>query len=453
MPQAYQTARDICKTIRRNGYDAYMPNAYIQKILMEKADDTTALDCEIFTDIPFKGLDKLFPEIKASQEPGAVGKVLQDEVTYRFYHTDGDSASHPEESVVFFTPRMLKKLESMEILTTGMTWSRASEIAAGAAGGKPTDDFMDTENGEVRFYGVPEETLRQDYLRGVQALRVAVNFHLPIEANTWIAIIRGTPRILDYVSVSDIMDEWRKVEAENMHVFVQLLFDTQLLHSLIPAVAALSRLPAVLSDGELDEKQDTIFNTTLRTMQAYSEAMPYDWLGTMGCLFHRVGTLYTAEFSNNRWTFQQHHRVGARITRKFLNRLRCNPEEVDLICHLVEHHRRFSLMLTSTGIRRFRALKEHTRLIEIARAIVKAHDGNYTEFNHNMKMLERMQSPEGLMEPLLNGNEIMEFTGLAPGPIIGNIREALLQAQLGGEVSSVPDAVEFCLRYKDDLSA
>ena len=54
-----------------------------------------------------------------------------------------------------------------------------------------------------------------------------------------------------------------------------------------------------------------------------------------------------------------------------------------------------------------------------------------------------------MVEPLLNGNEIMEFTGLPPGPEVGVIREALLQAQIRGEVTDVSSAVAFvrgCLR-------
>jgi poly(A) polymerase len=54
-----------------------------------------------------------------------------------------------------------------------------------------------------------------------------------------------------------------------------------------------------------------------------------------------------------------------------------------------------------------------------------------------------------MLEPLLNGNEIMDFTGMQPGPSVGLIRDALLQAQVAGDVTSVPDAVEFVIRYKE----
>jgi poly(A) polymerase len=171
----------------------------------------------------------------------------------------------------------------------------------------------------------------------------------------------------------------------------------------------------------------------------------------MACLLHDVGKLFTAEYYDGKWHFHQHHRIGAQVARKILGRLRMPPDEVDLICHLVRHHMRFQYMLTERGARRFKALDEYPRLIEMARADTKARGGNYTNFNHNLKMLEKAETPEEMSEPLLNGNEIMEFTGLKPGPAIGIIREALLQAQVEGKVTSVPEAVDFVLAYKEAM--
>ena len=53
-----------------------------------------------------------------------------------------------------------------------------------------------------------------------------------------------------------------------------------------------------------------------------------------------------------------------------------------------------------------------------------------------------------MLEPLLNGNEIMEHTNLPPGPAVGAIREALLQAQIAKQVTNVDDAKEFVRKYK-----
>jgi poly(A) polymerase len=109
----------------------------------------------------------------------------------------------------------------------------------------------------------------------------------------------------------------------------------------------------------------------------------------------------------------------------------------------------FHFMLTDKGIRRFKALDEYPRLIEMARADLKAKNAKYTEFNHNMKMLERADIREELLEPLLNGKQIMDITGIKPGPAVGLIRDNLLQAQIAGDVNTVEEAKRFVLVYKE----
>ena len=106
-------------------------------------------------------------------------------------------------------------------------------------------------------------------------------------------------------------------------------------------------------------------------------------------------------------------------------------------------------MLTDKGIRRFKALDDYPRLIEMARADIKARNGAYKEFNHNMKMLERADISEELLEPLLNGKQIMDLTGIKPGPAVGLLRDTLLQAQISGDVNTVEEAERFVVAYKE----
>jgi poly(A) polymerase len=108
---------------------------------------------------------------------------------------------------------------------------------------------------------------------------------------------------------------------------------------------------------------------------------------------------------------------------------------------------RLHFMLTDKGIRKFKALDEYPRLIEMVRADLKARGGSYREFNHNMKMLERTETPMESLEPFLNGNQIMQCTGLKPGPTVGMIRETLLKAQIAGEVTGVEEAMAFVRDY------
>lgn len=436
MSQPFKDAVSICKTIMRNGHDAYIINARLQHLALDDSNQEKSID--ICTDLDFDHLLRHFPSIQRTGEENVTAFLKQGATTYYFYPANVDEASHPDETVARATPRLLARLSASGEICLAQASPyipKAREVYEGLA---------DLSEGHIRFKGIPDQTLKKDYLLAVRALRFAANYHLPVEPNTWVAIVRGARRVLDYVSPTDIMDEWRKVESENMWHFARLLFDCQILHGLMPEIAALSRVKHVKNP---EAGEENVLDHTIEVMRRYPEELPYDWYGTLACLFHDVGKLYTAEFFQGSWTFYQHHHVGAKITRKILTRLSFPLEDVDLICMLVRNHMRLHFMLTDKGIRKFKALDEYPRLIEMVRADLKARGGSYREFNHNMKMLERTGVPEESLEPFLNGNEIMQCTGLKPGPAVGIIRETLLKAQIAGEVTNPEEAQAFVRRY------
>jgi len=433
MNPSFKEAATLCKTIMRNGYDAYVVNARLQ----DKAHGQGSVEIDICTDMALADLQKIFPAVEATETDTAFAVFRAETGAIFFYPADTEDGSHPEDCVAMVTPRLLKKLQDTGEIPLHLACPylpRPKELH---------DGFADLESGEIRLVGIPDQTLRQNYLRAVRALRFSANYNLPIEHNTWMAILRAARRVLDYASTNDIIDEWRKVEAENMAAFVRLLYESMILHGLIPELAAMARIRQQKNETE----EETVFDHTLDVMAHYPQELPYDWYGALACLFHDVGKLHTAEFFDGRWTFYQHHRVGAKVTRKILSRLHFPPEETDLVCFLVRHHMRFHFMLTDRGIRRFKALDEYPRLIEMVRADIKARGGSYKEFNHNMKMLDRSDTPEDMLEPLLNGGRIMQLTGLKPGPAVGLLRDALLKAQISGDVTSVDEAVAFVARH------
>ncbi|MDR1685999.1 MAG: HD domain-containing protein [Desulfovibrio sp.] len=438
MPQpSFKDSLTLCKSIMRNGWDAHVVNTPLQHELMEKL-DYCAVD--IATDAPVDELKKIFPGFGADTEgqPAALlGFLEENDCLYRFYLMNIAEATRPENSLTKLTPTMLGNMRRLgrlpNSLVSGM--STLSPVNRGDTG------FEDFSCGQVRLTGLPDETLNTNYLLAFRAFRHAATLDLPIDPNTWISIVRSARRILDYVPCRSIMEEWRKVEAPDMWKFVRMLFDSQILHGLLPELAALFRVRQTRNDSGVEEN---VLDHSIECVRRYpEEKFYYDWYGTFAMLMHDVGKLYTAEFYQGRWTFYEHHRIGAEVTRKILRRLNMLPEDIELICHLVRHHMRFKFMMTDKGIRRFRALEEYPRLIEMSRADIKARDDNYTAFNHNNKYLERAELPEQMLEPLLNGNEIMEFTGLKPGPMVGHIRNSLLTAQVAGEVTNRAEAADF----------
>lgn len=460
MYDLFKNAVTCCKTLLRNGYDAHVINAPLQARLLTAghcADASIDIACE--ADLPT--LTKLFPTIEATPDRRTLGILTENGMKFRFYALEVEDSAHPELGLLRITPHMISCMppeKRTQLRLTGFGVPKETDdvydgfedlqrVVSPRLSGLPgPDERTDTKEGSIRLTGIPDETLRHNYLLAVRALRFASNFDLPVEPNTWLAIIRSASRVLDYVPVRDIMDEWRKVSAENLWKFVRLLHDAHILQGLIPEVAALA---CIQQEREDTGEMESVFDHTLECMRRYPEEdFHYDWLGTMAMLFHDVGKLYTGEYFNGHYTFYQHHRVGAKVTRKILRRLHFLAEDIDLLCHLVRYHMRFHFMLTDRGIRRFKALEEYPRLMEMARADIKARNGSYTYFNHNKKYLDRAETSELMLEPLLNGNQIMEVASLPPGPMVGVIRDALLQAQIAGEVTDKDSAIRFVQNYK-----
>jgi poly(A) polymerase len=440
MPQpSFKDAVTICKTVMRNGFDAHIVNTPLQHEIIAVLGRQ---EIDLATDAPFDELVKLFPSLERDPVhdfPALMGIIEENGYTYRFYLMNLAEATQPENCLTRLTPTMLQRMAKMgplpRSLMSGMSTLFSPEEDGGMAG------FHDFAAGVIRFSGLPDETLRNNYLLGVRAFRYAANLDLTIEPNSWMAIVRSAQRILDYVPIQHIMDEWRKVDAPHMWKFARMLFDSQIMHGILPEIAGLSRVRQTRNDSGNDEN---VLDHTIDTMRRYPEGEFFnDWYGTFAMMFHDVGKLFTAEFYQGRWTFYEHHRVGAKVTRKILRRMHMLPDDIELVCHLVRNHMRFQFMMTDKGIRRFKAQDEYPRLIEMSRANLKARDDNYKAFNHNTKYLERAELPEQMLEPLLNGNEIMVFTGLKPGPLVGQIRNALLTAQVAGEVTTRDEAVAF----------
>ena len=440
MSHVFKDAVTICKTIMRNGYDAHIVNTPLQRELIHSLNQETI---DIATDIPVAELVKLFPNMmEADASSKTLGSLFDNDTTYLFYRMHFSETAHPEEILTRLTPTILQRMSKVGPLPPSLLGGMRSLLPLST---NPRQGFTDFSDGYIRFEGLPDETLKTDYLLGIRALRYAANFDLPIEPNSWLAIVRASQRILDYVPTQKIMMEWRKVSAENMWRFVKLLYDSHIMGGFIPEITGLSRVIHTKNDSGA---QENVLQHTIDCVRCYPEGdLPYDWYGALAMLFHDIGKLYTAEYDDGRWFFYEHHRVGAEITRKILRGLHMRPEEIELICHLVRNHMRFSFMMTDKGIRRFKAQDENKRLIEMSRANIKARGDNYTAFNHNNKYLERAEMPERMLEPLLNGNEIMDFTGLKPGPHVGDIRQALLKAQVAGSVYSIDDAVQFVKEY------
>lgn len=438
-------ARSICKTIMRNGYDAYVISVTLQKKLR---DLTKKNEIAIACEPDFDTLNKLLPTLEKSEYPRELATLYSEEtdVYYRFYTTDSHPCSDPDVCIMRLTDHMLQQFRHLDkvqydALTSANNFVNSDQV------------FEDFTCGCIKVTGLPHITFRRNYALAIQAIRLSANYELPIDENTWVSIVQNAQNVINYVSAEIFAKEWRQVSAEAMWRFIELLEKSRILGGMIPEIAALTAIKQNKNKNTLDE--ETVFEFTINCMKHYPEEnLHHDWIGVVAVLFHQMGKLHVAEQYEGKWYFFQHHRIGAKVARKRLQHLNFAMEEIETICNIVNNQIRFQSMMTDRGIHQFLQINDTTRLIELSRSQIKATpDGNYTNFNHNLKFMKRGNTPLSMLEPLLNGNEIMEHTQIEPGPNVGILREALLNAQILGEVQSTNQAITFVQSFKNKLQS
>lgn len=426
----------MCKTILRNGYDAYLINTPLQNEINELLN---IHEFSIACDVDLETLQKLFPNLEDSDEPGELATYKSETgCTFRFYPANGSADADPEALRIYYTNRMVNQVKGRD--------PKLYEAIIGTEKFIESDQvFADFSCGCVKLQGIPHQTLSKNYILAIRAMRFAANYDLPIDPNTWVAIVRNASKIANYLSGHAFMQEWRLVSAETMWRFFELMKESSILHGIIPELGALTAVKQHTSKNA--DVEESVFDFTIRCLKYYpEELLHYDWVGAVAVLFHAIGKAYAAERVAGRWYFIQFHRIGAKVTRKILHRMHFEADEIDTICAIISNQICFQSMMTDRGMQKFLELPHRERLIELARAQIKAiPNGNYTNFNHNLKFMERGTTPLSMREPLLNGNEIMEYTHLAPGPKVGRLREALLNAQVIGEVKNTEDAIRFVI--------
>jgi poly(A) polymerase len=160
-------------------------------------------------------------------------------------------------------------------------------------------------------------------------------------------------------------------------------------------------------------------------------------------LFHDVGKPKTRGYRKNKGvTFHHHEVVGARMTRERLVALRYPNDIVDDVTKLVELHLRFHtyrMGWTDSAVRRY--VRDAGPLLDDLNELTRS-DCTTRNAKKAAALARRMDELEARIaalsaeeelakiKPPLDGDEIMAFLGVPPGPLVGEARAFLLELRL-----------------------
>jgi tRNA nucleotidyltransferase/poly(A) polymerase len=353
------------------------------------------------------------------------------------------------------------------------------------------------------------ESLNQDPLRVVRAVRMAVEFKLRMTAETISAIKKAVPKLRN-VSPERLRDELFKIlECRRVSTSLRLMDQFGILKAITPEMEeikgmeqslphemdvwhhtlavedALERLIELLTHAYSEDKGENLtFGLAVLKLGRFRAELKEHFSRSLhperarkglllfGGLFHDVGkgSTLTIDAAGKRH-FYTHEVIGQEKVAGRAAALMLSNVEIDYLKGLIKNHMRLHLLSKESGSASHRAIYRFFRdcgdsgidvcLLSLADILSRRSGApEFTRWERELNISEQLMDSfwhhtEERVNPLrlINGDEVMRLYGLTPGKIVGEILEAVREAQACGEIADRNEALGFIASWLKERAA
>ena len=312
----------------------------------------------------------------------------------------------------------------------------------------PFNGLADLEDGIIATPLEPEVTFSDDPLRMMRCIRFATQLNFQIEEETFDALQRMADRI-KIVSGERIKDELNKIIlAPHPSIGFEYLQRSGLLMLVLPELAALDIVET--KSGRAHK------NNFYHTLEVLENVVKSDTLNSSlylrwAALLHDVGKTKSKRWDPAvGWTFHNHNLIGAKMVPVIFRRLMLPMDaKMKYVQKLVDLHMRPIAIaddeVTDSAVRRLMndAGEDIDDLMTLCEAdITSKNEVRKKMFLENFRMVRekladlKEKDYVRLLQPVIDGNEIMELFHLRPSREVGVLKQFLKDAVLDNRVEN-----------------
>jgi putative nucleotidyltransferase with HDIG domain len=317
----------------------------------------------------------------------------------------------------------------------------------------PFDGLRDMEDRTIATPLDPDITFSDDPLRMMRCVRFATQLNFQIEPVTFDALCNNSER-LKIISGERIADEFNKIMlCPHPSCGIVDLYRSGLLQLILPELVQLDLVETYNGRAHKNNFYHTleVLENVVKAQQEAALPMADDkvlWL-RWAALLHDIGKPKSKRWEpQTGWTFHNHNFIGAKMVPQIFRRMKLPLDtKMKYVQKLVDLHMRPIAIadeeVTDSAVRRLLndAGDDVDDLMILCEAdITSKNVARKQRFLDNFKMVRekiadlKERDYKRLLQPVIDGNEIMEMFGLSPCREVGVLKKTLKDAVLDNRV-------------------
>ena len=447
----------ICEAADRLGVECYVVGGYVRDIFLERPSndiDVVVVGSGIAVAEELKRMLGRKAHLSVFKNFGTAQVKFRDkgsEIEVEFVGARKESYSHDSRKPIVEDGTLEDDQNRRDFTINAMAIclnkNRFGELV------DPFNGLADLEDGIIATPLEPDITFSDDPLRMMRCIRFATQLNFQIEDETWVALERMAERI-KIVSGERIKDELNKIiMAPHPSIGFEYLQRCGLLQIILPELSALD-----IVDQKNGRAHKNNFYHTLEVLENVVRSQESGvctpdhtlWL-RWAALLHDVGKTKSKRWDPAiGWTFHNHNIIGAKMVPQIFRRLMLPLDmKMKYVQKLVDLHMRPIVIaddvVTDSAVRRLLndAGEDIDDLMTLCEAdITSKNEGRKKMFLENFRMVRekladlKEKDYVRLLQPVIDGNEIMELFHLKPSREVGILKQYLKDAVLDNRVEN-----------------